>query len=97
LISPISLLAVAPLVLILVILTNPNGIVATIFSLIPFSAPITMVMRLTTADVPPWQIVLSLLLLVLAVIGVVLLSARVMRLGMLRYGKRLSLREMLAG
>jgi ABC-2 type transport system permease protein len=93
LIGPISFVSVLPLMLIGVILGNPNGPLATVISLIPFSAPTAMLMRLVLADVPAWQVATSLVLLALTAAGAIWLAARVMRLGMLRYGKRLSLRE----
>lgn len=91
--APISLLAAAPFWLLLPILAQPNGPIAVILSLIPFSASITMLMRLPLAEIPLWQLGLSLLLLAASAVGAVWLSARVLRRGMLRYGKRLSLRE----
>ncbi len=91
--APISLLAAAPFWLLLPILAQPNGPIAVILSLIPFSASITMLMRLPLAEIPPWQLALSLVLLAATAVGSVWLSARVLRRGMLRYGKRLSLRE----
>jgi ABC-2 type transport system permease protein len=93
LIGPISFVSVLPLMLIGVILGNPNGPLATVISLIPFSAPTAMLMRLVLADVPAWQVATSLVLLALTAAGAIWLAARVMRLGMLRYGKRLGLRE----
>lgn len=95
--APISLLSSAPLFMLAPILAQPNGTLATVLSLIPFSAPMTMLMRLPLAEIPAWQLALSLLLLIGSVIGAMLLAARVMRLGMLRYGKRLSLKEMFGG
>lgn len=92
--APLSILASAPLFLLAPILAEPNGTLAVVLSLIPFSAPMTMLMRLPLAEIPVWQLVLSLVLLVALVLGVMLLSARVMRLGMLRTGKRLSFKEM---
>lgn len=93
--APVSLLTVAPFMLLLPILAQPNGTLAVVLSLIPFTAPITMMLRLPLADIPPWQILVSLLLLALAVGGTMWLAARVMRVGMLSYGKRLSIRELL--
>jgi ABC-2 type transport system permease protein len=93
LVGPITFLSILPWMLLPVILSQPNGMVATVFSLIPFSAPMTMVMRLVLADVPAWQVVTSLALLALSAAGAIWLAARVMRLGMLRYGQRLNLRE----
>jgi len=97
LVTPVSLLALAPLFLVVVILSQPNGLVATILSLIPFSSPVTMLLRLPIADVPAWQIAITLVLLVITVSGAMVLAGRVMRLGLLNYGKRLSLREMFGG
>ena len=93
LVAPVSMLSMAPLFVVSLILARPNGMLAVIFSLIPFSAPMTMLMRLPLADIPPWQIAASLLLLGTTAVGVMLLSGRVLRLGMLRYGKRLTLGE----
>lgn len=92
--TPISLLASLPLFLIIPILAQPNGIIAIVLSLIPFSAPMTMLMRLPLTQIPAWQMVASLAILASSSIGAIWLAARVLRIGMLRYGKRLSLREM---
>lgn len=93
LVAPVSMLSLAPLFVVSLILAKPNGSLAVIFSLIPFSSPMTMLMRLPLADIPAWQIVVSLLLLASGAMGIMLLSGRVLRLGMLRYGKRLTLGE----
>jgi ABC-2 type transport system permease protein len=93
LVAPVSMLSLAPLFVVSLILAKPNGTLAVIFSLIPLSSPMTMLMRLPLADIPSWQIVVSLLLLAGSAVGVMLLSGRVLRLGMLRYGKRLTLGE----
>jgi ABC-2 type transport system permease protein len=51
-------------------------------------------MRLPFADVPPWQMGLSMLLLILCTIFAVWLAAQVFRIGLLMYGKRLGLRAL---
>lgn len=94
--APISLLASLPLFLLLPILSQPNGMLAIVLSLLPFSAPMTMLMRLPLAEIPAWEIAASVLLLTAAVVGAMWLAARVLRRGMLRYGKRLTLREIFA-
>jgi ABC-2 type transport system permease protein len=73
---------------------NANGPIPTILSLVPFTAPIAIVMRLPFADVPLWQIVLSLFLLVLTTLLIVWIAAQVFRIGLLMYGKRLGLRPL---
>ncbi len=93
--GPVTLLAMAPFFLLIVILSQPNGMLAVVLSLFPFSAPLTMLMRLPLAEIPAWQIATSMLLLLVSALGVMFLAGRAMRLGMLRYGKRLSLAELL--
>src|SRR3712207_5393525 len=62
LVAPVSMLALAPLFLIFIVLSQPNGLAAVVLTLIPFSTPVTMLMRLPLADIPAWQILISLLL-----------------------------------
>jgi len=68
---------------------------AVALGMIPFSAPILMPLRMSVTTVPPWQVVVSLLELALGCWVVVGLSARVYRVGLLMYGKRPRLRELL--
>ncbi len=55
---------VIPMALIGVIVEKPNGLVALIFSLFPFTAPVTMMTRLAAGSVPLWQLILSVILLI---------------------------------
>jgi ABC-2 type transport system permease protein len=77
------------------ILSNPNSIWSVLVSLFPPTAPITMAFRFTAQFPPAWQIVLSLALMVLAIYIVLLLSSRIYRVGILMYGKRATIPEML--
>lgn len=73
---------------------NPDGPLAFWCSIIPFSSPIVMMVRLPF-DVPAWQILLSILLLVITIIGTIWLSAKIYRIGILMYGKKPSWRELI--
>jgi ABC-2 type transport system permease protein len=75
------------------IINHPDGLVAVSLSLFPFTAPIAMAIRTGFADVPQWQIALSLGLLVICAVFAVWLAGRAFRLGMLRYGQRVPWRE----
>lgn len=88
-----SLPLFVPLWFITPLLQDPNGTLAIIFTFIPFTAPLTLPLRAAYSTVPLWQSALSIGLLFAAAIGAMWLSARVFRMGMLRYGKRLSLKE----
>jgi ABC-2 type transport system permease protein len=76
------------------IAASPNGALATVLSLIPFSAPVAMLMRMTTTIVPVWQIGASLLLLLLGGVGVVLLMARLFRAQTLLSGESFTLKRL---
>ena len=74
-----SLPTLIPFYLSSAIASAPNGELATALSLIPFSAPVAMLMRMTSTALPAWQVVISLGLLVLTGLGMVLLMARLFR------------------
>jgi ABC-2 type transport system permease protein len=68
----------------------PNGPLATALSLIPFSAPVAMLMRMTSAAVPLWQTGLALVLLLLSGVLIVWLMARLFRVQTLLSGESFS-------
>jgi ABC-2 type transport system permease protein len=75
----------APFLFFVVILFDPNGTLAVLLSLFPFTAPMTLMLRYGMTSVPLWQIGLALVLLVLSVIGAMWLAGRIFRIGMLRF------------
>jgi ABC-2 type transport system permease protein len=77
-------------------LQDANGTLPLLLSLFPFTAPVAMLVRLPLADVPLWQIGLSVLLMGLGALLVVWIAAQVFRIGLLMYGKRLSPRALWA-
>jgi ABC-2 type transport system permease protein len=85
---------IVSLVLLNVILRDSNSTTSVVLSMIPFFSPILMIFRITLETPPLWQIALSLLLLIVTTIGVMWVSARIYRVGMLMYGKRPSLVEL---
>lgn len=77
------------------VLQSPDGRLSTVLSLIPFLTPLLMFLRITVLTPDAWQIALSVALTLLTIAGVVWVSARIYRVGILMYGKRPSLREIL--
>jgi ABC-2 type transport system permease protein len=75
------------------IMNNPNGLVSQILSFFPLTAPVTLTLRLAFAVIPLWQLGLILLELTLAAALAIWLASRAFRLGMLQYGKRLTLQQ----
>jgi ABC-2 type transport system permease protein len=76
-----------------VILRNPDGPVAFWMSMIPFTSPVAMVIRLPFG-VPAWQLALSIGLLILGFVGTVWVASRIYRVGILMYGKKVTYREL---
>ena len=75
------------------VMDDPHGTVATVFSMIPFTSPIVMLMRIPFG-VPLWQIVLSIVLLFGTFFGVVWFASKIYRVGILMYGKKPTWKEM---
>ncbi len=80
------------------VFSNPHGPIAVAFSLFPLTSPIVMLMRLPSGigdgGVPVWELVASILLLILTFIGIVWLAAKIYRVGILMYGKKPSYKEL---
>ena len=76
------------------ILESPETTLATICSFVPFTSPITMMVRLSMG-VPWYEVVISALILVLTVYLMIKLAGRIYRTGIFMYGKKPSLLEML--
>ncbi|MEY4650456.1 MAG: hypothetical protein RJA06_529, partial [Bacteroidota bacterium] len=84
---PLTLPLVLTFILSTSIIENPNGPVAVALSLIPFSAPIAMMIRLPFG-VPWYELAASMSLMVLGFLGTVWVAARIYRIGILSYGKK---------
>ncbi len=93
--QPVLFLFVIPAMLSFGVLTDPNGTLATVLTLVPLSAPVAMPMRWGVAAVPLGELALSVLILILTSIAVTWVAARIYRVGILMYGKRPSPRELL--
>jgi ABC-2 type transport system permease protein len=83
------------LVLTAYILGNPGAWPVVLLSLFPPCTPIVMSLRMAAMAVPAWQLALSLVLMVLSIYGMVWVATRIYRVGILMYGKRPTLPEIL--
>ncbi|HXG62317.1 MAG TPA: ABC transporter permease [Planctomycetota bacterium] len=90
-----TLIGTSPAFILLALIEAPQGTVARIFSLIPFTAPTTMMFRVTIdPSGTPWtDVALSAAILLLATAGALAVSARLFRAGLLLYGKKPRWRE----
>jgi ABC-2 type transport system permease protein len=74
------------------VIENPHGMVSQVFSYIPFTSPVVMLMRIPFG-VPIWQQILSLLILFVTFMGTVWFAAKIYKVGILMYGKKASYKE----
>lgn len=81
--------------LIVLIVNNPDSVLSVAASLFPFTAPIIMMLRMGSQMPPAWQFAASIALMVLATWVTLWFSSRLYRIGILMYGKRATLPEML--
>lgn len=76
------------------VLDNPHGTVAQVFSYIPLTSPVVMLMRIPFG-VPIWQQILSVVILFATFMGTVWFAAKIYRVGILMYGKKPSYKELI--
>ena len=92
---PVILLLVVSILFLQPVLNSPDSALATTLAYVPFSAPVVMPLRMSAVSVPWWEVALSLTGLASASYLAVYLAARIYRTGVLMYGKRPRLREVL--
>ncbi|MCR5362091.1 MAG: ABC transporter permease [Bacteroidales bacterium] len=93
-VAPLNLLLIASLWIGLFSLQAPDGNLALLCSMIPFTSPVVAMARVT-AGMPLYQLIVSLLILYASAIAMSCLSARIYRTGILMYGRKFSLSEIL--
>ena len=92
-----TLYAILPLMLGLygsfTIMKNPDGPMGFWLSIIPFTSPVAMIARIPFG-VPAWQLILSVVLLVLSTLGMIFIASKVYRIGILMYGNKATVKEL---
>lgn len=91
----ITLLTLFPTYLAMLVLAHPNSTMAVAFTLFPFSAPITLLVRTQVTAVPLVQLISSWLLLMATLLLALWLVSKLLRYGLLRYQQRLQWRNLL--
>ncbi len=92
---PVTILIVVAFILYPIVIRDANSTTSVIISMVPFFAPILMVLRIALQTPPFWQIALCLAISILTTLGVVQFSSKIYRVGILMYGKRPSVVELL--
>ncbi|WP_025691146.1 ABC transporter permease [Paenibacillus zanthoxyli] len=93
-VMPIMMLGFVNFYVPLFSISNANTLLIKVTSFIPFTSPLSMLLRIGVGDVAVWEIILSLLLLLVTIFGLGWLAAKIYRTGVLMYGKRPSIKEL---
>ncbi|MCE4566247.1 ABC transporter permease [Maribellus sp. CM-23] len=91
---PVTFPLILSIMLLFPIAKNPEGQLAFWTSIIPFTSPVAMMARIPYG-LPTWEILLSMALLVLATVGAIYAAAKIYRVGLLMYGKKVNLKELI--
>jgi ABC-2 type transport system permease protein len=84
-----------PLWFMSLIMFLPDSPVWVFFTIFPLSAPVVVIIRLGISGIPAWQLIASIAVLVLSIVGILLLTIRIFRTYLLMYGKRPGIGEVL--
>ena len=90
---PITLPLILSIILLVSIVRSPDGPLAFWSSIIPLTSPICMLARIPYG-IPAWELILSMALLILTVIGAIWVAAKIYRTGILMYGKKITFKEL---
>ena len=92
-----TLFAILPMMLgfygSITIMNNPDGPMSFWLSMIPFTSPIAMLARIPF-NVPVWELVLSIGILLVSTLGMVFIASKIYRVGILMYGNKVTLKEL---
>ena len=75
------------------VIEDPHGTISTVFSFIPFTSPVVMLMRIPFG-VPLWEQIASLLILIMSFVVTVWFAAKIYRIGILMHGKKPTYKEL---
>jgi len=89
---PVTVPIILGLIVAMGTMQNPESSISFWFSIIPLTSPIVMVARIPF-DVPAWEIILSMALMIITIFGCVWMAAKIYRTGILMYGKKTSYKE----
>jgi len=84
---------IIPIILLSKVIISPNSAMALWLSMVPFFSPILMYVRVVAQTPPWWQIAISIALLLVTTYFIIIVSSRIYRVGILMYGKRPTLPE----
>ena len=91
---PVTFPLILSIMLLFIVAKNPEGPVAFWGSMIPFTSPVCMLARVPYG-IPTWELLLSMGLLILTTVGAIMAAAKIYRIGLLMYGKKVNIKELI--
>jgi ABC-2 type transport system permease protein len=91
---PITIPLIFSFVVAQTVVENPDGPMAFWLSLCPLTSPIIMMVRIPFGGVAAWELILSMVLLILGFLGATWMAAKIYRTGILMYGKKVTYKEL---
>nr|MBA3902036.1 ABC transporter permease [Bacteroidota bacterium] len=93
---PVTLPLIFAFIVAQLTIQNPEGPAATWFSIIPFTSPVVMMVRVASVpfDTLKWELFASMLLLIIGFLGTTWLAGKIYRTGILMYGKKITYKEL---
>lgn len=91
---PITIPLIFSFVVAQTVMDNPDGTLAFWLSMIPFTSPVIMMVRIPFGGVETWELLLSMTLLILGFLGATWVAGRIYRTGILMYGKKITYKEL---
>ncbi len=92
---PVLIFLILPMVMTTAIILNPGAPLVVFFSFFPLTAPIVMFLRLLVGNPATWELLLCFAILVFSIAGIVFVSAKIFRVGILMTGKRFKIGEVI--
>jgi ABC-2 type transport system permease protein len=93
--SYLSILIMTPIAILIPILQNPDLTIVKILSYVPFTIPTVMMLKISSGTTNMLEIILTILLLIASTGITIYISAKIFKVGILSYGKRPSLKELI--
>ena len=91
---PITMPLIFGIVAASTVVQDPDGTLAFWLSIIPFTSPIIMMIRIPFGGVETWELLLSMGMLILGFLGTTWVAAKIYRTGILMYGKKITYKEL---
>lgn len=91
----LTMLVIFPVVLLMPIIQNPDQSLVKIFAYVPFTSPIIMIARMNVVEIPFYEHLIAMGILVISIFVVIKISVKIFRIGILSYGKVPSVKELI--